>query len=104
MKTAVACVLVPNETALLTCGCNGRIVTEIEERVSDLTLKAHLEDIRETVRYKDLLGKMEFAAVKGARESGATWEQLGEALGVTHQAARQRWDRKLKALVETTTQ
>lgn len=71
-------------------------------KATDLTLKAHLEDVRETVRYKELLSKMEFSAVKGARDSGATWEQLGEALGVTHQAARQRWDRKLKASKDLT--
>jgi hypothetical protein len=71
-------------------------VTELVDRAKELALKAQLEDLRASVRYGELVAKMQLAAVAGAREIGGTWEQIGNALGVTHQAARQRWDRKLK--------
>ncbi|MGM0384787.1 MAG: hypothetical protein ACQERF_02230 [Actinomycetota bacterium] len=31
------------------------------------------------------------AAVRAARAAGATWAQIGEATGVTRQAAHERW-------------
>ena len=34
---------------------------------------------------------MEFEAVQTVREAGATWEEIGDALGMTRQAARQRF-------------
>lgn len=58
--------------------------------------ETHLTNLAESVRYSELVDKMQLAAVKGARETGATWQQIGDALGTTHQAARQRWISKLE--------
>ena len=32
-------------------------------------------------------------AARAARHAGATWTQIGDALGLTRQAAQQRWGR-----------
>ena len=37
------------------------------------------------------LDRIEFEAVQTVREAGATWEDIGEALGISRQAARQRF-------------
>lgn len=37
------------------------------------------------------LARREFAAALDARLDGATWEQIGTALGITKQAAQQRF-------------
>lgn len=37
------------------------------------------------------LDRMEFEAVQVVREAGATWEDIGDALGISRQAARQRF-------------
>jgi hypothetical protein len=56
--------------------------TEPLDRIaSAAALKAHLEEIGD-----DLLDHF----VKQAREDGASWTQIGEAMGVTRQAAQQR--------------
>ena len=57
-----------------------------------------LSDLHEARRYKELSEKMMLQAVRGAREHGATWEQIGEVLGISHQGARSTWQRRLKAL------
>jgi hypothetical protein len=38
-----------------------------------------------------LLGLAELAAVRHARQAGWTWSEIGEALGITRQAAQQRF-------------
>lgn len=57
-----------------------------------------LDDLAEAVRYRELVDKMMLAAVKRSRDEGATWEQIGDVLGISHQGARSTWNRKLKAL------
>jgi len=57
----------------------------------------------------DYLGELEVAArgraaydalvlecVQVARDGGCTWEEIGTALGVTHQAARQRYAKHMR--------
>ena len=39
------------------------------------------------------LDEAEHLAVLMAREAGRTWEQIGEGLGMTRQAARRRFER-----------
>lgn len=39
----------------------------------------------------DMLEQAERSLVAAAREQGSTWEQIGDVLGVTRQAARQRF-------------
>jgi len=39
------------------------------------------------------LDEQEDHAALTARGEGATWQEIGDALGITRQAAQQRWDR-----------
>jgi predicted transcriptional regulator len=55
-----------------------------------------LHEVSEVVNYRKLVDKMLVKRVVSARKAGATWQELGDALGVTHQAARKRF----KALSE----
>ena len=41
---------------------------------------------------RDALARIEFDAVQTAREAGATWEDIGDELGISRQAARRRFE------------
>jgi hypothetical protein len=43
-----------------------------------------------------LLAGWQWLAIKAAREGGATWEQIGEALGTTKQGAQQAYRRAIE--------
>jgi hypothetical protein len=58
-----------------------------ERRLYELELLAQLTKRRADSEYDTE------CAVRRAREYGATWEQIGTALGVTHQAVRQRFSK-----------
>lgn len=49
-----------------------------------------LAEVNEVRRRLDLI---EHHAIELVRESGTTWEDIGEALGISRQAARQRFDK-----------
>ena len=49
---------------------------------------AHLERTAMTARHAD--SALTAAAVE-ARQAGASWAQIGQAVGITRQAAQQRW-------------
>ena len=68
-------------------------MTEVEPTKEDF-----LVDLADALRYRELVDKMMLLAVKGARDGGATWEQIAEVLGISHQGARSTWQRRLKAL------
>lgn len=83
----------------------GNVTIEVvDESTTDLVserekLRDHyLGELRDAVRYGELVDSMKLVAVKGARDQGATWEQLGEVLGISHQGARSTWQKRLKAL------
>ncbi len=42
-------------------------------------------------QFRDYANEQLFVVVAEARESGATWTQIGDALGVSHQAAMKRY-------------
>ena len=42
-------------------------------------------------QFREYIDQQLFEVVQEARESGATWTQIGEALGVSHQAAMKRF-------------
>lgn len=48
-------------------------------------------ELVELVRLRDDLDDAIHMVVAGVRRSGATWEEIGSALGMTRQAAQQRW-------------
>ena len=52
-------------------------VQQVAVETTEETLRRQREELR--------------AAVKAARVNGATWQEIGDSLGVTRQAAQQRW-------------
>ena len=50
-----------------------------------------LEGLREACRVTTALDKLTRESVKHARDAGHSWTQIGEALGVTKQAAWERF-------------
>lgn len=57
---------------------------------------AALEALRENVKAVELLTARRWYVMKSAREAGATWAQIGEALGITKQAAHDFYRRKIE--------
>lgn len=57
----------------------------------------HIESVTALARLRMLAAEQRRAearigaAVRSAREGGMSWAQIGTALGVTKQAAQQRW-------------
>lgn len=65
--------------------------------MTDLSQVTWQGEVQEARRYVELANKLLVAAVVNARnEQGATWQQLGDILGVTHQGARSRWAKVCK--------
>ena len=50
-----------------------------------------LDGLREACRVSTALDKLTRESVQQAREAGHSWTQIGEALGVTKQAAWERY-------------
>jgi hypothetical protein len=42
-----------------------------------------------------VLDTMMAQAVRGLRQSGMTWQQIGDATGTTRQAAHERWAKRI---------
>lgn len=57
---------------------------------------AALEALRANAKAVELLTARRWYAMKSAREAGATWAQIGEALGITKQAAHDFYQRKIE--------
>jgi hypothetical protein len=57
---------------------------------------AALDALRANARAVDLLTGRRWYVMKSAREAGATWAQIGEALGMTKQAAHDFYRRKIE--------
>ena len=55
-----------------------------------------LDALRANARAVDLLTGRRWYVMKSAREDGATWAQIGEALGMTKQAAHDFYRRKIE--------
>ncbi|HEY3572804.1 MAG TPA: hypothetical protein VGK98_03140 [Arthrobacter sp.] len=56
---------------------------------------AALEALRANAKAVELLTARRWYVIKSAREAGATWAQIGEALGITKQAAHDFYRRKI---------
>ena len=50
-----------------------------------------LEVLRTSAQYQRFFAAVESEAIKAAKAEGATWEQIGEALGISRQAVWQRY-------------
>ena len=57
-----------------------------------------LEVIRLAGTYQRYLFEIQDRAVKAARKQGRTWEEIGEAIGTTRQAAWQRFSKVSPAI------
>ncbi|MGN7251445.1 MULTISPECIES: hypothetical protein [unclassified Arthrobacter] len=57
---------------------------------------AALEALRANAKAVELLTARRWYVIKSAREAGARWAQIGEALGITKQAAHDFYRRKIE--------
>lgn len=57
---------------------------------------AALEALRANAKAVELLTGRRWHVIKSAREAGATWTQIGQALGITKQAAHDFYRRKIE--------
>jgi hypothetical protein len=71
---------------------------DVAAQVKEANIEHYLGELADAVRYGELVDSMKLLAVKKARDEGATWERIGEVLGISHQGARSTWQRRLKAL------
>jgi hypothetical protein len=68
-----------------------RIVRAAGRRVGD----GDVDDLRVLLLIRQALDEATVEAVRGLREAGCTWEDIGQATGTTRQAALMRWGPKL---------
>jgi len=82
-------------------------VTNMAKKMTDAELEAYFEGfdfdaavshgrdplraLAWAVQFREYIDGQLADVVSEARESGATWTQIGEALGVSHQAAMKRY-------------
>lgn len=59
--------------------------------------QAHLDLVVLTQRAHDEVGNLLHAAVAAARSAGQSWEAIGRSLGMSRQAAQQRFGRTIEA-------
>ena len=71
-----------------------RSLSELRELLADPP-RDPLSLLRCTVEARGLLEEIVLAAVAEARADSATWEEIGQALGVTREAAYQRFSRHM---------
>jgi hypothetical protein len=62
-----------------------------------------LEALRELTRVDSELEELQRDRVEAARQKGATWEQIGEALGMSRQAAWEFYTRDARRVMDETT-
>jgi DNA-directed RNA polymerase specialized sigma24 family protein len=56
---------------------------------------AALSEVQQYERMMERLSDSQAAEVARARKAGASWSQIGAALGISKQAAQKRYDRRL---------
>jgi HPt (histidine-containing phosphotransfer) domain-containing protein len=64
--------------------------------LAEISEVAALEALRANAKAVELLTGRRWYVMKSAREAGATWAQIGEALGITKQAAHDFYSRKIE--------
>jgi hypothetical protein len=77
-----------------------RLLRSAGHRVAD----ADVEDLAELISLRSELDTAILVAVKGLRDSGATWEDIGGATGTTRQAAIMKWSARVAAAAEEAAQ
>jgi hypothetical protein len=66
-------------------------LTRLEHVVNTLATSSPLDALAVAVEMKRTSERCTHRAVIDARDDGATWEEIGKALGITKQAAYDRW-------------
>ncbi len=69
-----------------------RIVSGAGRRVAD----ADPDELKQLLDLRDVVDRAILQAVAGLRASGATWQDIGDSLGVTRQACIMRWAKKVR--------
>ncbi len=95
----------PGERALRTPLPNGRLsrypdnmsVLDVHQLPAD-----PLEALRELSLCETELGRLRREAIEAAREVGATWDQVGAALGMSRQAAWEYYTRSARTRLDQT--
>ncbi|WP_066517216.1 DUF3887 domain-containing protein [Curtobacterium ammoniigenes] len=70
-------------------------VHALDPNRSPLTPPAYLDQVRTAHRVQDLAARVLDACVQDARDAGHTWQEIGDVLGVTRQAAFQRFGKPI---------
>jgi len=73
---------------------NARVLKAAGRRVGEGDVGA----LRDLVLLRQQLDDAILQAVAGLRDSGFTWQEIGDELGTTRQAAIMRWSRKVDEL------
>ena len=67
-----------------------------ERKLAELESATALDALAANVELVKLLKGWQWLAIKAAREDGATWEQIGEVLGVSKQGALNAYTRAIE--------
>ena len=59
----------------------------------------YIEVLEELARIRHSVARLEYVVVALVRASGATWEDVGEALGLSRQAAARKYGQPRKRLI-----
>ncbi len=62
------------------------------------TERSPLHALHWATQFREYIDEQLASVVREARESGATWTQIGDALGVSHQAAMKRFKERNQQL------
>jgi hypothetical protein len=68
-----------------------RMLRSAGTRVAD----ADVEDLAALIHLREQLDEAIVSAVRGLRDTGATWESIGQATGTTRQAAIMKWSKRV---------
>ena len=68
-----------------------RMLAAAGRRVAD----ADPDELQQLLALRDAVDAAVLNAVRGLRASGATWQDIGDAIGVTRQAAIMRWSKRM---------
>ena len=68
-----------------------RIIRSYAKRVAD----ADDVDLGEMLAVRDEMDAAIVEAIRGQKDRGASWAEIGRALGTSRQAAQQTWGRRL---------
>lgn len=67
-----------------------------ERKLAELESATALDALAANAKLVSLMTGWRWIAIKAAREDGATWEQIGEALGTTKQGAQVAYRRAIE--------